>query len=258
MLTIRTAQFEALRAVPRGVFEDSMVAHLAKYAPKHCEVIGQDAVRAAIRLGIDRARTYGLTNRGPVRFYLESMFMFGSDFDTDPQFSWATAILNDGRLTDQMAKADRLYETAMAFVDEIAGPGYAYAIEALRRARQIRFDDLPPPGAGFVDEMMTKLERIHPQKVRYLGADATRKLITYGEALSAGLPLTPERGAGLCVAAMFAVGHGFGHDPLLPWISRTIVNPAIVSPDVRVKRLYSRIMTYLDRVLADHDAGQES
>src|SRR6187431_1511713 len=113
MLTIRTAQFEALRAVPRGVFEDSMVAHLAKYAPKHCEVIGQDAVREAIRLGIDRARTYGLTNRGPVRFYLESMFMFGSDFDTDPQFSWATAILNDGRLSDQMAKADRLYETAM-------------------------------------------------------------------------------------------------------------------------------------------------
>ena len=235
-----------------------MVAHLAKYAPKHCEVIGQHAIRAAIRLGVDRARTYGLTNRGPVRFYLESMFMFGSDFDTDPQFPWAAAILNDGRLSDQMAKADQLYERAMAFVDEIAGPGYAHAIEALRRARRIRLDDLPSPGARFVDEMMAALERIHPQKVQYLGTDATRGLITYGEGLCADLPLTPERGAGLCVAAMFAVGHGFGHDPLLPWISRTIVNPAIVNPDVRVKRLYSRIMTYLDRLLADHNAGRES
>ena len=235
-----------------------MVAHLANYAPKHCAVIGQHAVRTAIRLGIDRAQRYGLTNRGPVRFYLESMFMFGSDFDTDPQFSWATAILNDGLLSDQMAKANRLYEAAMTFVDEIAGPGYGHAIEALRRARRIGLDELPSPGARFVDEMMAKLERIHPQKVQHLGKDATRGLITYGEALCADLPLTPERGAGLCVAAMFAVGHGFGHDPLLPWISRTIVNPAIVSPDLRVKRLYSRIMTYLDRVLADHDAGKES
>lgn len=235
-----------------------MVAHLAKYAPKHCEVIGEDAVRAAIRLGMDRARTYGLTNRGPVRFYLESMFMFGSDFDTDPQFSWATAILNDGRLSDQMAKADRLYETAMAFVDEIAGPGYRHAIKALRRARRISLDELPSPGAGFVDQMMAKLEAIHPQKVQYLGKDATRGLIAYGATLCDDLSLAPERGAGLCVAAMFAVGHGFGRDPLLPWMARTIVNPAIVSPEARVNRLYSRIMTYLDHVLADHDAGKES
>jgi hypothetical protein len=258
MLTIRNAQLEALRAAPRQVFEDSMVAHLAKYAPKHCEVIGQQAVRTAIRLGIDRARSYGLTNKGPVRFYLESMFMFGSDFDTDPQLRWAAAILTDGRFSDQMAKADHLYETAMAFVDEIAGPNYRHAIEALRRARRIRFDELPPPGANFVDEMLARLEQIHPQKVQFLGKEATKGLITYGEELCAGLPLAPERGAGVCVAAMFAVGHGFSHDPLLPWISRTIVNPAIVRPDVRVRRLYSRIMTYLDRVLADHDAREAS
>src|SRR6266540_2596886 len=112
MLIIRPTQLNSFEEAALRHFEDEMVPHLAKFAPKHCQVIGEQAVRQAIRLGIGRARKFGLTNRGPVRFYIELMFMFGCDFDNDPQLDWANEVLNDTTLLDQMAKAERLYDRA--------------------------------------------------------------------------------------------------------------------------------------------------
>ena len=258
MLQIREEQMLAFEQAALRRFEDEMVAHLAQFAPRHCEVIGEPALRQAIRLGMERARKYGLTNRGPVRFYLELMFMFGGDFDTDPQLLWAIAVLNDPTIRDQMVRADRLYEKAMECVDIIAGPNYDYAKEALRRASKVTFDALPPPSAGFEDAIFAQLREIHSQKVEYLGEARTRAIIAYGKTLPEKLALAPERGAALCVGAMFALGHGFGNDPLLPWISRTITNRAIADPFIRTKRVYSRMMTYLDRVLANQDSGKKS
>jgi len=253
MLQIRAQQMTAFEQAALRRFEDDMVAHLAKFAPKHCEVIGESAVRQAIRLGMERAGKYGLTNRGPVRFFIELMFMFGSDFDTDPQLMWAIEVLNDPKLLDQMIKGDRLYENAMDYVEVVAGTNYAYAKEALRKASRVTFEELPAPGVRFEDAVLAQLREIHPQKVEYLGEGRTRTLIAYGRMLPAKLALAPERGAALCVGAMFAFGHGFGNDPLLPWICRTITNPAITDASTRTKRVHSKMMTYLDRVLANQD-----
>jgi hypothetical protein len=253
MLVIRQSQMQAFRQAALGQFEDDMVVHLKEFAPKHCEVIGEPAVRNAIKLGIERARKYGLSNRGPVRFYIELMFMYGSDFDTDPQCSWASQVLNDEGFPDQMAKADQLYDKTMTFTDEVAGKDYMYAKNALRRVHQFTFEDLPPLDDAFDTTMFDRLKQIHPEKVRALGETITRAVIVYGKSLPDTLSLAPERGAALCVGSMFALGHGFGHDPLLPWIAHTITNGAIANSQARVKRLHSRIMTYLDHIIAGFD-----
>ena len=88
MLEIREEQMAVFDQAARKSFEDEMVQHLAEFVPKQCEVIGEQQVRKVIQLGIERARIYSLTIRGPVRFYIELMFVFGSDFDTDPLLSW--------------------------------------------------------------------------------------------------------------------------------------------------------------------------
>jgi len=48
---------------------------------------------------------------------------------------------------------------------------------------------------------------------------------------------------------MFAMGHGFATDPLFPWIRTTLNDPLIHDPAQRVRRLVSKIKTYLDAVL---------
>ena len=50
------------------------------------------------------------------------MILFGCDFDTDPQYPLAAGVLNDTGIGDEMSRARRLHERAIAAVDEIAGP----------------------------------------------------------------------------------------------------------------------------------------
>ena len=98
-----------------------MVAHLAEFSPPLFKAVGEEQMRKAIRFGIGRADSYGFTFRGPVRLYLELMLLFGSHFDTDPQYPWAAAILTDQDSDPQMQCAERLYEVTMDYREEVAG-----------------------------------------------------------------------------------------------------------------------------------------
>ena len=132
-MKIRKEQMAALDRATLKAFQDELVRHLRDFDPKHTKVLGEDGVRQVIRLGMERAAKYGLTNRGPIRLYIELMFLFGSDFDTDPWLPWAGACLSDPTIIDQMDRAEVLYEEMTTYLDAVAGPDNAYLIEALRR-----------------------------------------------------------------------------------------------------------------------------
>src|SRR3954454_24480566 len=89
MWTIRSEQFDVFEQAALSHFEDDMVRHLREFAPAHAKGVGDAGLRRVIRVGIERAKSYGYSLRGPVRFYIELMIQFGSDFDTDPLLPWA-------------------------------------------------------------------------------------------------------------------------------------------------------------------------
>src|ERR1043165_9279855 len=95
MLVIRKEQIDVLTGSMLQGFEDEMVEHLAEFSPPLFAVIKEEQMRKAGRFGFDKCDKYGFTLRGPMRLYLEMMLLFGSHFDTDPQYSWATEILLD-------------------------------------------------------------------------------------------------------------------------------------------------------------------
>src|SRR5262245_45441568 len=88
-MRIRREQMEAFHTVALAAFEDEMVVHSKEFSPRLCEVIGEEQLRVALRAAMDQAGGYGFTNRGPVRLFIEMRFLFGSAFDTDPQYPWA-------------------------------------------------------------------------------------------------------------------------------------------------------------------------
>jgi hypothetical protein len=112
---IRKEQVEALTQIPLQAFEDEMVGHLAAFSPPLFRAVKEPQLREAIRFGTARAAAYGITFRGPVRLYLELMLLFGSHFDTDPQYPWAAEILQDQPSTPQMQRAERLYERTLDY-----------------------------------------------------------------------------------------------------------------------------------------------
>jgi hypothetical protein len=248
---IRDQQIKTLEDSLTRNFEDEMSRHVHEFTPMHCKVIGDAGVHDVIHRSIDAASKYGFTQRGPVRLYIDLTFMFGSDFDTDPLLQWAGEILKSGGASDQMDRAERLHARALAFSDASAGPDYAYAKEAFRRARSVRYEDLTLPPGDFESGCLTRLREGHSHKFDHVGEPAVRAMIPEAVGKARQYSISAQPGVLLFVTLMFAIGHGFAEDPLFPWISHTLNNEAISDPNKRAERVYSKTMTYLDQVIAN-------
>jgi len=120
-LLIRDEQLVALRGIRQKEYEKRLAAHLRKYFSETCTKLGEQGLRDAVRYGIQRAKAYGIQAERDVAKYLNLMFVFGRDFDTDPRFPWAASML---RSTDYgpTLRINQVYSDAKARIAE--GPGF--------------------------------------------------------------------------------------------------------------------------------------
>jgi len=121
MLSLRQDQMDDMHALTRGVFVDRMVEHLNQFFPKHCAALGVSGVREAIDYGIERASSYGIVGERDVCLYIDLMFGFGKDFDTDPELPWAASVLNDERIAGAKQRINILHETAVREASQAGG-----------------------------------------------------------------------------------------------------------------------------------------
>lgn len=118
MITINPDQQAALNALSRENFVERVTTHLQRFFPQHCAALGPAGVREAIDRGIVRAGHYGIVGERDVVLYLDLMFAFGPDFDTDPNLPWAAAILTDERVPAPKQRINRLHDAALAHTAE--------------------------------------------------------------------------------------------------------------------------------------------
>jgi hypothetical protein len=111
MFTLRQQHIEAFNKDIRCRFEERMVAHVNQFFPVRCQVLGAEGVREWISHGIGRAQSYSIVAERDVLKYINIMFVFGRDFDVDPEHRWAAAILT-ARSVDPTHKTTYLYKTA--------------------------------------------------------------------------------------------------------------------------------------------------
>jgi hypothetical protein len=249
-MIIRNEQMKELSEAVSRAFEKEMVLHLAEFSPPLFKAVKEEQLRLAIRFGIGRASEYGITFRGPLRLYLELMLLFGSHFDTDPQYPWTAEILNGQESIPQMQRAERIYEKTCDYRTNVAGPQDIYTLEALRSISMLARLPLAVTEADFVPHMLEEIARVYPQKAAYVGSDGLKALIDRGIVAARRYGFSTIRARALSVVLMFAFGHGCFDDPLYPWIAKTVANGAIADPDERAKRLEKKAVTWLDQVLA--------
>ena len=252
-MVIRTSQFETLSNQTAAAFEQEMRDHLFDFAPEHCKVIEEAGVREVIRLGMKRAGAYGFTNRGPIRLYLELMFMFGSEFATDPQHPWAAPFLQETMPGDQMQRAQGLYDATQKYLERVAGPNHHFSAVALRKTReeisQASAAQLKIPPQEMRPRLKSVLQRIYPEKSNYLEDRGLEQVIDIGFERAQENKVQHVRGIALFTFLVFALGHGICDDPLFPWIRRVLSDPLLVTPEDVAARLESKAVVYLDRVI---------
>lgn len=254
-MRIRDEQLTALDEVRMPDFAFEMARHLADFTPLHAALLGEEGLREIAEAGVERARAYGFTRRGPVRFYIELLFMLGWGFDSDPQLPWARETLTEAEIPDQVARADRLHELAVHYRTTVGGKDGAIALRALRRAREEPYEVEPLPGESLERLAFRRMEAVHPEKCDYVGAEALRSLLQTAQAEAQRYSLSSAAAVGLVTGLMFALGSGVVGDPKYPWILGTLANRAISDPGRRAERLYSKAMTYLDQAIEHLEAG---
>jgi hypothetical protein len=245
MLTMRQDQVDAFERYHLQKFEDEMVAHLKTFSPEHWQLLGEPDGRRVIRLGIEQAKNYGFTNRGPVRFYIELMFIFGSFFDTDPQYSWAREILIDSGWTDEMVHAERLHSSTMTYISSVFGPEHRYLIEAMGRLTRWHMANFVAPEVDMESQILSELQAIYPQKCDFLGSPTVRELIHRGFDIAFHYGFTTDKGFLVTALLAFTFGHGFYKDPLHGWIAKRLADNRWPTPEACLDELYSKSMVYV-------------
>src|SRR5262249_50737790 len=155
--------------------------------------------------GLERAQRHSFTNRGPLRFYLELIFMLGLDFDTDPLLPWASTILSDPSEPDQMRRADHLHERTMEYVEAITAPQSKYKIAATRQTLGQPLEVPAVAARDYEQKVIDRLSIIYPEKCDYVGEAAIRTLIPRGVELARSHSVSSDFGVAIFIGLMFAL-----------------------------------------------------
>jgi hypothetical protein len=249
-MLIRRQQIEALSEAARSNFESQMCKHLMSFSPVHCGKLGHLVTRDVVRLGIDRAGSYGFTNRGPVRFYIELMIQLGTDYDSDPQLEWASSTLKAYQPETEEERASLLYDRAVNYIDAVLGPKHEHEKHALSRAQRLTLHDLSRVANGSSEMWLAALRSIHPQKMDSAGETAVRTIIGQAAEQIRRLSLTDPRGTLVLAALMYAFGHGCLTDPQFPWIAASLADRVRRDAAGAIEYLFERSIGYIRESLA--------
>jgi hypothetical protein len=248
VLVIRAEQMKVFEQASRRRFEDEMVEHSKAFAPPLCEVIGDKALRVAVCSAIVRAENYGFTNRGPIRLFIELMFLCGSAFDTDPQYPPIGQILRGSG--DQMYRAQQIHEWHNVYLEQVSGPGAVNVHRAL--SETLIFARLPLTIApeDLTEGFLLEMKRIFPNKAAFVGDAGLTTVIDESITEARLYRFEGVRPIVLLAVLKFAFGHGCTNDPLYPWIAQTLRDERITDPEARATRLEKKSITWLEHVVA--------
>lgn len=255
MLKIQPEQMEVFKQAAIKSFETNMVAHCNNFSPQLCKVIGEEQLRIAIRQAIVKSQSYGFTNKGPVRLFVEMVLLFGSAFDTDPQYPWAAEILKSYHSDFQTQRAQQLYEKTLDYLEKVVGPKDIFTRQALERISVLARQQPSFSQKNFTTDMLNKTTYIYPEKAAFIGDSALELLIQEAVNEATTNSMIETHRMALFYVLMFAFGHGCTNDPLYPWIARTLRDEKIVGPMARSKRLEKKALTWLDHVIAAFSKG---
>jgi hypothetical protein len=246
MLTIRDAQLVPLRRSALLSFEEEMVGHVKTFAPWHADGGDDEYVCNAVRHARERALRHGFSLRGPIRLYIELTCFLGSGFDTDPQYPWATRILED-QSDDEFLRADRLHASTMSYLDRVAGPHNQRACAALLRMKTMGVDLVTSGSASFHHSVLAGMRNLYPEKCDFIGQAALDELIRRGKRFATTHGAAEPADRGLCIGMKFVLGHGFASDPLLGWARKALADEGVSSAQ-RFATLRAGIANYLDGI----------
>ena len=102
-------------------FVAEMLQHMTRIFPQKAAYIGAEALMKLIHAGRAEAQKYGFTTPRAEALVVVLMFAFGHGCTDDPLYPWISRTLNDEKIVDPAARAERLEKKAMTWLDHVLG-----------------------------------------------------------------------------------------------------------------------------------------
>ncbi len=227
-IRIRAEQMQALQAAPERYFIGEAMDHLREFDPVFARAARESGLRAAVTLGLSKARDFGFENGRPRMIFLESMCRLGSNFDMDPQYQWLWKFLQPESTVPPDERSRLLAWHLSAYRARVDGPEEEMLLAAYKRLATEPEEKLPRVAAD-------RLRWLHPSKAEFLGNDAV-------DSFASAVP------GNAMIAFLF--GYWAAEDPLYPWIKSAL---SIPEPRASLEKFKSR----LNRYLAERTKQQE-
>ncbi|MFO0632218.1 MAG: hypothetical protein U0168_05135 [Nannocystaceae bacterium] len=119
MLALREPQLDGMLAAQTREHVQEAVAHVRQCFPDHAAALGAQGTRAWAEHALARAAHHGLVELPDALAYLEVMCTLGRDFDVDPKYPWAAAILRDPAILHPSSRAEELVHTTLQFLEQL-------------------------------------------------------------------------------------------------------------------------------------------
>jgi hypothetical protein len=231
-------------------FEDDMIPHLREFSPNHWQSLDEQGLRDVVRLGMQRAGNYGVTNPGHLRLYVAIMLMYGSFFDNDPLMPWSEEVLRDSTIDNTQGRIDRLHQKMRWYYYEISGPHRLHDRQALRKCERALVQGYSINDPSFESKLVAAFFDIHARRAAYLGEERLRALVREAVAAAQRLEVATVDGVSMVAFLMFVKGHWFAQDPLVPWARAALVSEVAGEWDSRAKKLERAFYAYRERLCA--------
>jgi hypothetical protein len=243
---IRKEQMKAFEGAAVVNFEAHVAEKLKDRYPKQCAAMGQEAVKALVRLGRAQAEGHGFKTSRAIDAYIHLLPPLGAYFDRDPQAPWAAQILAKNDFKDEPARIEALRGRALEHLNQIAGPGGEHIKKALARLRAEKPEGFARSGMQqFEAYMLRRLEALYPEKAAAVGDAALRAILHGAIDAARKYGLTNEAGVSLLTVLMFLLGAGFDTDPQFPWAAAVLSDKG--EPPAKARKLHEAALAYMTR-----------
>lgn len=248
MMIINERQFDVFSdGIRRGVIDD-LVNHGKKFAPRLCQVAEDSGVKALATLALSRCDLYNLDDRMAARFLLEIMLTLGCEFDSDPQFPWARAILQD-RISSNQVRVQQLHVFLGTHIERVIGPRNEHILRACRNFKEMAIADRVLHGSLSAVEILSWLDSVYPEKARSLVEDHIHALQNEANEVARKLALPADNGTTIIIVLMVLFGHGALADPMYPWLKISLAQSNSPSSEPRARLFVNRLAVYLSEAL---------
>jgi hypothetical protein len=182
--------------------------------------LGEAQLRKTLKTVCDKAGTsFGFDERGSTRLYLDLVWAYGWNFETDPQYSWVMQTKEKNNALSQLEQAEILFEEMEDYKQAVWGDGFLHRQACIQNFQTSRIQiTAHVRGINFVSDLLYILYNLYQQKYERSNEQALEQLIVEGRARATEVfGFHEPHHQGLVVVLSFLLGHEFYRNPFYNW-----------------------------------------